>query len=68
MSQRKRERPYLPTTSLPIEPILRSPTLPLRDMDIPRRGASKSRSTDRTLSLGHYSRFFTLVTEQVTEG
>lgn len=57
----------IPHPHLPIIPILRPPTLPLRNMNIPRRGASKSRPANRTLSLGHDSRFLTLVPEQVTE-
>lgn len=52
---------------LPIKPILCPPTLPLRNMNIPRRGASESRPTNRTLSLGHDARFLALVPEQVTE-
>lgn len=36
-------------------------------MNIPRRGASESRPTNRTLSLGHDARFLALVPEQVTE-
>lgn len=51
----------LPT---PIPPL----TLPLRKMNIPRRGARENRPANRALSLRYNARFLALMAEEVAEG